>query len=156
MEGLRVARSGLRGGKGTLWEGGHRVPAIAWWPGRIPSGLVSNEPTSALDLFPTLLAMADGPLSHGHPLDGKNLLPILTHGDTLGERVLFWSYSGSHAVRQGPWKLVFNRNGDDKGLFLFDVSRDMEERHNLYAQERQRAEALESCFNAWENASNWG
>ena len=68
---------GLRGMKGTTWEGGYRVPCIARWPGRIPAGTVSHEPAVTMDLFATALAAAGVAPPDGRVIDGKDLLPLL-------------------------------------------------------------------------------
>jgi arylsulfatase A len=96
----------LRGTKGTLWEGGHRVPAIAAWPGRIKPGGVSDQTAIGMDLLPTLLDLSGTPSPKDHPLDGVSLARLLLAKEPLPERTLFWGYGHRFAVRRGPWKLV--------------------------------------------------
>lgn len=97
----------LRDGKGSTWEGGMRVPAIAWMPGRIPPG-VTSVPANAMDLFPTALALAGVPAPAGVVLDGVDLAPVLFESEPLPERPFFY-YRGNElfACRLGEWKAHF-------------------------------------------------
>ncbi|WP_350276017.1 sulfatase-like hydrolase/transferase [Kribbella sp. HUAS MG21] len=96
---------GLRGHKGSVFEGGIRVPGIWSWPSALPSGVTCTEPAMMMDVVPTLLSAADVPLPA--EVDGLDLLPLLT-GSEVPERTLTWEYAGQQAVRRGPWKLVTN------------------------------------------------
>jgi uncharacterized sulfatase len=96
---------GLRGMKGTWWEGGLRVPMIARWPGRIEAGQTIDEPAVILDLFTTSLAAARIVPPLDRAIDGQNLLPLLTGGRSLGERPLFSFQGEIRTVRLGDWKL---------------------------------------------------
>ena len=71
----------LSGYKGSLWEGGHRVPGIAYWPGKIKSGVVTNQTALGMDLFPTMISVAGAKLPAGLRLDGVDLLPMLVDGE---------------------------------------------------------------------------
>jgi arylsulfatase A-like enzyme len=107
-EGAQGGSAGLlREGKGSTWEGGMRVPGIAWMPGRIRPA-VTSEPASALDLYPTALALAGAPAPTGVALDGLDLLPLLTTQRALPERPYFF-YRGTElfACRLGEWKAHF-------------------------------------------------
>lgn len=97
----------LRDGKGSTWEGGMRVPGIAWWPEHIQPG-VTSKVASTLDLFPTALALADATPPQDVTIDGRDLSPLLLHGKPLEERPLFY-YRGDQlaACRSGPWKAHF-------------------------------------------------
>ncbi len=100
---------GLKGRKGTFYEGGIRVPFILNWPGRIPGGEVFQKPVSQLDLFPTFLAAAGEPGAVSQPLDGVNLLPyVLGENSGVPHRQLFWCVANdvAWAIRDGDWKLV--------------------------------------------------
>jgi len=107
-----------RGQKTDLWEGGHRVPAIAYWPGKIKAGTVTDETAMTMDLFPTMAAMAGGKTPEDLKLDGTNLLPLLLQGKNLPVRTLFWRFRSEHAVRKGPWKLLVR--GENQYLFNLD------------------------------------
>jgi arylsulfatase A-like enzyme len=100
---------GLREGKGTVWEGGIRVPFIAAWQGKIPQNRVCAEPTMTIDLLPTFATITGASLPP-LPLDGKDISPLLLgkRGKTPHEALYF--YYGNNqlqAIRSGKWKLVF-------------------------------------------------
>jgi arylsulfatase A len=96
-----------RSRKGNSWEGGQRVPFIAYWPGTIPAGVVSNEPAMNIDLFPTLVTLAGGDLPADRPIDGRNIMPMLTEGAPSPHEALFlFDNDRLVAVRSGKWKLV--------------------------------------------------
>ena len=73
----------LRGRKGSNWEGGHRVPGIAWWPGQIPGGVERDDLTITLDLMPTLLELAAASVPAERELDGRSLVPLSSIGTRL-------------------------------------------------------------------------
>jgi arylsulfatase A-like enzyme len=104
----------FRAGKNSPYEGGVRVPAIAWWPGRYPAGRVVSEPLMSLDLFPTVVAMAQGQLSPSRVYYGADLTPLLA-GEVSrlpgagvdGARELLGYYSGAAvSLRSGRWKFL--------------------------------------------------
>jgi arylsulfatase len=100
---------GLREGKGTTFEGGQRVPAIIRWKGHVPSGLVSNQLASTIDILPTLAAQTNVPLPQ-QKIDGVDLTPILKGDMDAQPRETFLYYyrrNALEAVRKGNWKLVF-------------------------------------------------
>ncbi len=99
----------LRDGKGSTWDGGMRVPAIAWWPGRIPAGRVETDVASTLDVFPTVLALAGAEVPTDRIIDGNNLLPVLEGEANPHAEAPFFFYRGQrlYAVRKGPWKAHF-------------------------------------------------
>ena len=140
----------LRGYKGSLWEGGIRVPALAWWPGRIAAGAATGELAISLDLMPTMLALAGASAPEEHHLDGADLLPVLLEGETLAERTLFWSYEGQEAARQGPWKLVRNVNGQE-GLALYNLAEDLDETDNVAEAHPQRVQDLLEALERWQD-----
>ena len=100
----------LRGGKGQTFEGGIRVPCLAWWPGTVPAGRVESTPGSALDLWPTLTRFAGVTPPRGLILDGVDLSRVL-RGEgaeaALASRLLVHYFGPQlQAVREGPWKLI--------------------------------------------------
>jgi arylsulfatase A len=97
---------GLYGMKGTLWEGGHRVPCIAWWPGVIAAGGVSDQLAFTVDVMPTLLDAAGVEPPQDRKLDGRSLLSVMRSGKGFGARRIFWQYEEATAMRDGDWKLV--------------------------------------------------
>jgi arylsulfatase A-like enzyme len=128
----------LRGTKATTWEGGVRVPGIVRWPDGIPAEQTSAEMASALDLFPTLVRLAGGTVPNDRPMDGYDLLPLLTGEGPSPRRELF-HFQGSRveAVRDGPWKLRLGAPQGRRGggaapaPELFDLDRDPGERFNV-------------------------
>jgi len=146
----RLGNNGpLRGTKGTNWEGGHRVPAIAWWPGRIDSGGVCSETVMTMDLMPTVLALTGVNLPEGHRLDGVDLTPQLLDGKALAQRTLYWHRDGRSAVRRGPWKLVVNPRGDDGFVGLYDLDRDITEQRNRAQEHPDRTKELQAALTSW-------
>jgi arylsulfatase A-like enzyme len=137
----------LRGRKGSNWEGGHRVPAIAWWPGTIPAGETSDQLAVSLDLMPTLLALAGTRAPEGHRFDGMDLTPVLTRGETIPGRQLVWN---GRAMRDGVWKLIRSGKGTEKGsIGLYNLSQDIGERNNLAQQHPERVTAMLRGIEAW-------
>jgi arylsulfatase A-like enzyme len=132
----------LKDGKGSTWEGGMRVPGIAWWPGKIKPGTTDNVATM-LDLYPTMAKLAGAELPASRPLDGTDLSPLLLQGQSV-DRGLFCYYRGERlfAARLGDWKIHFitqGSYGDPKAVtheqpLLFNLARDPAEAHEVSAQ----------------------
>lgn len=132
----------LRGRKGSVWEGGHRVPAIAWWPGKIKPGTRTDQLAISLDVMPTLLDLAGvAPHAKRKP-DGVSLKGLMLDGKPLGTRQLFWN---GRAMRDGLWKLV--RQG--KRAQLFHLGEDLSEKRDLAARHPQRVAKMEAALQAW-------
>lgn len=107
--GVITSNGPLRAGKGTLYEGGVRVPAVAVWPGRIRAGSIVNAPLHMVDWYPTLLKLAGVSLQQKHPLDGRDAWPSITQGaPSPHEDILHNLTLTGGAVRRGDWKLVVN------------------------------------------------
>lgn len=101
---------GLREGKGTTFEGGVRVPCIAWWPGRIAAGSTSSEPVMTIDLLPTITRLAGVAPQTEHAIDGRDIAAVLlgeAGAVSPHEALLFYWVNELHAVRSGRWKLHF-------------------------------------------------
>ena len=135
--------------KGTLWEGGIRVPLILRWPGRLPAAKTSAQVAITFDLTATILAATRTPLPAGYHPDGIDLLPVL-RGDSPVERRLFWRINRPNrrqqAVRSGRWKLLV-----DAGQYLlFDLSNDPGERTDLTARHPDIVVALKGALAAWD------
>lgn len=133
-----------RGQKGEVWEGGHRVPAIARWPGHIKPGNVTHETAMTMDMLPTCAELAG--TSVPKDIDGITLAPLLFEGHALPERDLFWRMGTECAVRRGPWKLVVE--GDEAQLFNLD--NDISESNDLSDQAPVLVKDLLASLRKWE------
>lgn len=134
----------LKGKKGSLWEGGHRVPGIAYWPSKIRPGTVTNETALTMDLLPTLASLAGLSPPTTLKLDGVDLLPLMVGEQPLSERSLFWRFKNDCAIRKGPWKLI---NGESQSLFHLDD--DIGETTNIIRKEQERGKSLEQELMNW-------
>jgi arylsulfatase A len=148
----------LRGGKAMTWEGGMRVPGIAWMPGRIPPAL-NHTPVSTLDLFPTILTMAGQPPPKDLTLDGHDLGPTLAGTGTPPEDrvLLFFRGKNLHACRIGPWKAHFVTEGaygmlgkrqEHDPPLLFHLGHDPSESHNRAAENPEIVEQMRKAYAA--------
>jgi len=117
----------LRGEKGTLFEGGIRVPCLIRWPGKLKAGATCTSVCSSLDLFPTFCRLCGADASQ-LPLDGIDLTPLLLEGKPPKDRELFWELSRGVALRQGSWKYLRTADGEE---YLFNVVDDPYEKSNL-------------------------
>jgi arylsulfatase A-like enzyme len=135
----------LRGQKSTMWEGGLRVPLIAWWPGRLPAGKVSDEFLTSLELMPTLAGVAGAVLPPDTTWDGFDMLPVLRGERPSPRTEMFWQRRSDRAARVGPWKWVES----EKGSGLFDLRNDIGEEHDLSAAKPEVMRHVKSRFAAW-------
>lgn len=150
----------LRGNKGSVFEGGHKVPFIAWWPGSVDAGSESDALGITLDIMPTLLSLAGVEPPVDRPLDGVDLSPVLFRHQPLHERPLYWASlsnggNRAEAMRDGPWKLVVNHPKARKGSFenerveLYRLDQDPSEQMDLTDKEADRAAAMLARLKAW-------
>jgi arylsulfatase A-like enzyme len=140
----------LRDFKQSVYEGGIRVPFIVRWPEKLPKGKVCDEPVISLDTLPTICTAAGVALSEKRVYDGKNMLGIL-RGQSKGplHRNLFWDDGAKQwAVREGKWKLLFNREGS---LELYDLEADISEKYNLVKQKPEIVRRLKQTYTNWKN-----
>jgi len=137
----------LRFGKLTHFEGGFRVPFVLQFPAQIKGGATYDQPISALDLFPTALALAGGTLPSDRPYDGVDLLPFLTGKKRRPPHdVLCWRNGENAGVRKGSWKLF--KGGDQ--YWLYDLAKDQGEQRNLADQYPKVVEDLKAELRKWE------
>lgn len=143
----------LREGKGTVWEGGVRVPCIMRWPGKIPAGVVQHEPAITMDILPTIAGLIQAPLPQKQ-IDGKDIWPLITNepGAKTPHEALYFYFNNNElqGMRSGKWKLYFphtyrsfeGKTGRDDGLpteytqqkiglALYDLDNDISERTNV-------------------------
>jgi arylsulfatase A-like enzyme len=125
----------FRGRKRSLYDGGVRMPFIARWPGVVPAGKVNDTSViGAVDLLPTVCALAGAEPSKDGIMDGEDVSDILSGGSRQRRKPLFWDYrfgqagptlnwSPQLAIREGDWKLMMNRDGSRVELYNLAVSR---------------------------------
>jgi len=138
----------LRGQKTQVYEGGHRVPTIFNWPGRVRKG-VTDALTHSTDLFPTLCRLAGIP-HEDVTSDGMDLWPLLAEGTGLPDRTLFWRAGKKRAVREGRWKLC----QEGRELELFDLAKDLGEQNNLADLHPEKVALLLRKWEQWEREVN--
>jgi len=131
----------LRASKGSPYEGGHRVPAIAWQPGKVPADVKNHSLVIGMDLMPTAIRLAGGELPSKRKLDGVDISDILYQNKEVKERKLFWGIGNSGAMRDGSWKLVAEG--------LFNLAEDLGETKNLADQFPERAVTMQKALDAW-------
>ncbi|MBT6850091.1 MAG: sulfatase-like hydrolase/transferase, partial [Opitutae bacterium] len=147
----------LRGSKADLWDGGHRIPFIVKWPGKVKPGSKSDQLICLTDLFATLSEIVGTKLPEGSAEDSVSFLPALSGEKITSTRngVIHHSISGHFAYRQGPWKLLLARASggwtspkenqakkDSAPAQLYDMKADVGERKNLYFEEPEVAKKL--------------
>ena len=144
---------GLNGGKYCTMEGGHRVPGIFRWTGRIPANQVSDVTLTSMDLLPLFCGLAGVQPPADRELDGRNILPVLMGQETASPHKHLYYYNGTNlqAVREGHWKLHLPRTAADQPFWskkrdprkgfvtlaqpaLFNLKKDVGERHNVAEQ----------------------
>jgi arylsulfatase A-like enzyme len=143
--------SPFRAGKGSVYEGGLRIPLLARWPGKIAPNRVIETPVIGTDWTPTLSAIA-GRLAP--EIDGVNITPLLT-GGTIPARSLLWHFphytnqggQPAGAIREGDWKLI--EHYEDSRMELFNLRNDAGEARNLAEREPARAASMKEALHAW-------
>ncbi|MEJ6579297.1 MAG: arylsulfatase [Akkermansiaceae bacterium] len=141
----------LRGGKRDLYEGGIRVPMIAWWPGKIQPGQITDHPSAFWDISPTVRELAGAATQED--TDGLSLVPtLLGKGEQKKHDSFYWEFfegGGKRAILQDSWKLVlFNTNKDNNPKAeLYNIEKDLAEKNNLAAKHPEKVSALISQMN---------
>lgn len=146
----------LRDEKGTLYEGGIRVPFIVRWPGVVRPGTVCAEPTTTADLLPTFCDVAHADLPD-QPIDGMSLLPLWKSPDAqLARDAIYFHYPHYHhsrpagAIRARDWKLIEFFDGSP--LELYNLKQDIGESRNLAAERPDLADRLKRQLAEWREA----
>ncbi len=137
---------GLRGSKGTTWEGGLRTPFLARAPGRLPAGETRDDIATLMDLFPTISAAAGLALPQGIVYDGRNILGLLKGNAASPHQQVFFSDTRKlHAVRSGFWKLkLYERSVDRKGRTRPARENEAPELYNLADDPGERRDVARS------------
>ena len=147
----------LSGEKGTMFEGGIRVPFFVQWQAKLPAGKTYDRAVSSLDLLPTALAISGTPAPKDVQFDGVNLVPFLT-GERSGDphETLFWrmKYRRIWAVRAGDDKIVMQAQGKtphptSKTPRLIDLAADLKELTDRTTSDAARAAELRARYDAW-------
>lgn len=159
----------LRGAKRDAWEGGHRVPFIARWPGKIPAGTTCDDTICHVDLMATLAALLNVKMPADAGVDSVNILPALLgekREAPLREATVHHSGQGKFAIRKGDWVLIFAPTGDDNGKRgepdwfrkdrgytpnteageLFNLAKDPTQRDNRYEAEPEKVKELSALM----------
>lgn len=150
----------LRQGKGTTFEGGQRVPTVAYWPGKIKPGTVYEDLTTQLDLYPTIISLTGSQKTQTKkPLDGEDISPVLFGtGKRKGTEFAYYSNGVIEAFRQGDWKIRLPQpdtkiNGitivPATDTLLFNLTTDIGERNNLLKSDPGKAKELLTALTAY-------
>ena len=157
---LYIATSNLplRGEKGTLYEGGIREPLIAWWPGKIKSGTVSDAIITGVDFFPTFAELAGIKLPDYQVFDGKSFINVLEGRGYDKNRAIYWHYPVYHhsvpasAVRKGDWKLIHFLNDNHKELY--NLKEDIGETEDVSGKFPEKVNELYQLLDMWRKSCN--
>jgi arylsulfatase A-like enzyme len=141
-----------RGYKGSLWEGGTRVPALLRWPARIKPGQVNAEVGMAMDILPTFVKWAGGTVPAG--VDGMDISPVVLDGKRSARQEVFWEYDGQRAIRRGEWKYMENyREGLGspmvKEAWLSNLKEDAGEKENFLGRAPEVTRELKERLANW-------
>lgn len=141
----------FRGGKGTVFEGGHRVPAAICWPGKINPGATCSDLVSSLDIMPTLLSITHSATPKDYHPDGLDLGRLLFNGQKPANRMLFWNNESGKfvaGVRYQQWKLVETKEGD---TLLFNLALNPAENRNVAAQHPAIVADMLQAYRKWKS-----
>ncbi len=137
----------LRGQKTEVYEGGHRVPFIAWWPGRVPAGTENNNLVMTMDMLPTFAELANAQLPREAAPDGISITGQLKGLEVFSARTACWKNGENRAIRQGDWKLCLI--GDNQPE-LYNLTDDLGETRDLSDQHPELVEQLLEEYKRWE------
>jgi arylsulfatase A-like enzyme len=142
------------GAKSSVLEGGIRLPAMISWPGKLPENEVRGQMAVGCDWYPTIAELVGIKLEH--EIDGKSLMPVIKSKNAPSQHKVFnWALGkkiNQWAVREGPWKLVFNPRGRDKGLYLYNIPKDPAEKKDLAEKYPEIAARLKGHHIKWKKS----
>ncbi|MCA8996269.1 MAG: sulfatase-like hydrolase/transferase [Planctomycetaceae bacterium] len=142
----------LRAGKGTVYEGGIRVPFLMQWPETLDSGTVCETPVISLDIFATALTQAELPVAHDSTADGSDLVSLIQQPERPRERTFFWRTGQRRALRSGDWKLVCQRHQQGTPQWeLYNLAEDIAEETDLAASQPN---VLKTMVTRWESSNS--
>ena len=155
--GIPIFNAGMRGGKGSPYQGGTRVPCFIRWPaGGIPAGSESAALSAHIDIFPTLAEITGAKLSQEtqEQVEGLSLLPLL-RGGSIEERPLYWHYphygnqggDPSSILREGEWKLI--HYWEDGSAELYNLKSDPDEHEDVSGEHPERVQAMSDKLDSW-------
>ena len=155
---LRGSNAPFRGGKGSTWEGGIRMPAIFWWPGRIQAGMEINSPAIITDTIPTFAELADLP-NLATAVDGQSIAPLLRREDPKKPRTLFFGSGDARSARRGKWKYHLTadpswRQNYKPERMLFDLEQDPGETNNVIARFPEVAARIQAEMETFQKAAD--
>lgn len=149
--GVQFSDNGIyKGGKMQLWEGGIREPAFIRWTGKLKENTVTNQVAITMDWTATILSIAGAKADKNFPLDGIDLMPMLTGNQQERERTLYWRIFQRRqhsAIREGNWKWLRDEKEEE---YVFDLSIDPSEKDNLKEKFPETFLRLKNKFSAWE------
>ncbi len=155
-----------KGMKADIWEGGHRVPFITSWPGKIVANTVNNQLVCLTDIISSVASILEIPRDKDAMEDSRDISPTLFQNNTpIREDLIHHSGDGTFAIRKGDWKLIegVNAGGFSKGLKiegipvetkgqLYNINNDPSEGNNLYAKNKKKVQELSQLLNKYKNA----
>lgn len=147
----------FRGSKASTWEGGLRVPCIAYWPGMIEANQWTNEVTTTMDLYVTLAYLIGGQIPEDRALDGKNIWPILSRkGSSPHTFNYYFMVDRLEGVRDQTWKLFVKpeARGENPKTMLFHLGRDPYERFDVSADHPEVVKRLRAQLRAFADETN--
>ena len=142
---------GLAKEKATVWEGGIKVPAFVRWPGKIKPGTSTEQVAITMDWTATFLSLAGAKTPADFPLDGMDLMPVMTGKNKVIPRDFYWRLTqrkNEKAVRMGDWKYLFDASGE----YLFDLHNDPFEKTDLKTKKPDVFNSLKQKYADWENS----
>jgi len=150
----RGSNAPLRGGKGSCWEGGQRVPCIMRWPGRIEPGRTESGIAASIDLYSTFAKLAGAQAPTDRAVDGLDITPVMLEGaESPRDTFVYHAFGALQAVRKGPWKLFvgrksFGAESTEANLReLYHLADDIGETKNVYDEHPEIAAELTAIAN---------